>query len=709
MSHRSLSSPRTLRTLGGALCILPLLVYAACSPTASTTAPTDNDPDSNNGGSGGSDDGIIVGSGGDPGGIEGIPPIQPDAGAFPAAPVYDEGVTEAEAAVFSDPENFSAGVCVYEPHLSDALGPGALYPMNWLRPRFRWTGTGSETIWEIRLTAASQTNPIRVYTRSPNWIMPKEMWDTIAAGVADDITVTVRGSGPSGVVGMRGNFRVTSALAGGSMVFWGTSSSVVEPGSSRLYGFTMGDEAVVDTLRAEQVTGISGVYSANGVQLRGETTSSYIAGIEPGVPRCIGCHNSTPDGTAMVFADDYPWNMGIASIEAGAAGTPPAYVTAGALELMKIPFLGTSTMMPVPWASGDRTVITTMGRRNGYIYIDYSTKPEPLLHDLVWMDLSTTAAIPSAFAPTAYTVPYSDSQAQEQTRVTQAQAREAAIVAAEGTAWGVLATELGSVSNPTSSKTGLQLAYSVSESSLDGHPDWHNNTSDIHVLNLTSPRAASGASVKLAGASEAGMLEYYPSYSPDDAFIAFNRAPQPTNLSRCKENPTATPPCVNSPATLGENPDGPYYNRKGEIAIVPAAGGAPHRLRANDPVMCSGETSPGVLNSWPKWSSAVRNIEGKNYYFIIFSSARGYEGQFELARTQYTPPISTKSSQLYMSVVEHDPATGAIVSYAPIYLWNQNYLATGPDTYEELKTANLTPAWEDFSIPPVPPVVVVVR
>ena len=60
-----------------------------------------------------------------------------------------------------------------------------------------------------------------------------------------------------------------------------------------------------------------------------------------------------------------------------------------------------------------------------------------------------------------------------------------------------------------------------------------------------------------------------------------------------------------------------------------------------------------------------------------------------------------------MSVIEQDIATGALTSYAPIYLWNQNYLATGPESYEELKTANLTPAWEDFSIPSVPPVIIV--
>lgn len=671
--------------------------WFACSPTG--TPPEGDDTGTGTGGL--VDDGFDLGTGG---GIDIDLIPMPNAKAFPTEPIFDAGVDPSAAAAFEGSLDFTPGVCVYEPHLSDANGAGALYPINWLRPRFRWTGTGGETVWEIRLSAASQESDLRVYTSTTEWIMPKDIWEGIATGVPDDITVTIRGQGGSGTVGMSGTFRVTPALAGGAMVFWGTSSSVVEAGSSRLYGFSMGDEAVVDTLRAEQVTGITNVVQANGRDLRGENTSSYIQGIEPGVPRCIGCHNSTPDGTAMVFSDDYPWNMGIASVAEGTTGAPPDYVTAGARELMKIPFLGTATMLPAPWETGDRTMLATMGRRSGYVYINYGDKPEPTTHDLIWVDLTTNAVIPSVVPPSGQTIPFSDDFYLYE-REQAALEREAAIISAQGTAWDVLWTEgTASISNPAASKTGLQLAYSVSESSIDGHPDWHNNTADIKVLTLTSPRVAAGASTPLAGASDPGFLEYYPAFSPDDAFIAFNRAPAPSNTTRCRQG---VDDCINNPAGLGENPDGPYYNRKGEVYVVPSAGGTPHRLRANDPVACSGEVSPGVLNSWPKWSSAVRDIDGKNYYFIIFSSARAYDGQFNLTPTDYTPPIETKSSQLYMSVVVHDPATNEITSYAPIYLWNQNYLATGPDTYVELATANLTPAWEDFSIPEVPPVVVV--
>ncbi len=698
-------------------------ILSVCSAWAAATAcsapPTNNNNNNNNGGNvgvggntnfgggnnggGNNGGGLMVGVVGDGGGLN------VNSGAFPAEPIYVDGTDANAATVFQDnPDDFSPGVCVFEPHLSDNNGPGALFPQNWLRPRFRWTGTGSETVWEIRLQSGSQSNDLRVYTTDTQWIMPQDLWETISEGVQDvDITVTVRGSGPSGIVGLRGNFRITPALAGGSMVFWGTESSEVEPGTSRLYGFTMGDEAVVNTMAAEDVTNISDVLNGNGADRRGEHVNSYKEGFEPGEPRCIGCHSATPDGTAMAFTDDYPWNMGLASVEDGSTGTSPAYLTDSARQLMKIPFLGTAAMLPSPWNNGDRTMITTMGRREGdYIYINYDDKPEPTVHDLIWIDLEATTTIPTNIPPPegSLTVPWSAEYSGSE-RQQAALEREEAILAAQGSDWGILTSETGSIANPAPSKTGLRLAYSVSDSSSDGHPDWHSNSSDIKTITLQSPRAASSTGTALQGASDPNLLEYYPAFSPDDQFIAFNRAPAPSNPNRCKQNPNEG--CDNATLNLGENPDGPYYNRKGEVYVVPSSGGNPHRLRGNDPVACSGETSPGVINSWPKWSSAVREHNGKKYYFVIFSSARAYPNQFKLPPTEYTPPIDTRSSQLYMSVVEHDPNAQTLKSYAGIYLWNQNYLSTGNGEYTELKTSNMTPAWEDFSIPEVPPVVVV--
>jgi len=724
--------PRTtLRLLA-----LTFLLYSASLITACYAPPSDG----NDGAGGGS--GAAVGNTG--GGINpntgggfnppdntggGLNPHPPNSGAFPAEPIYDDAsITAGETAVFTADGAFTGALCVFEPHLSDSKGVGAMYPMNWLRPRFRWVGSGTETVYEVRLRADGQANDLVAYTRAPQWLMPQDLWTTIAEGVQNiDITVIVRGASGATLTGMSGSFRITPALAGGSMVFWGTESSVVAAGTSRLYGFTMGDEAVVDTLATEQVTSIDRVYTAVGSDLRGDKVSDAITGFEPGAPRCIGCHTATPDGLAMIFTDDYPWDMGISSVEAGTTGAPPAYLTTQGRQFLKMPFLGTGTMLPAAFATGDRTLITTMGRRAdatpAYLYINYGYNDpmtfEPNVHDLIWIDPSTTVAV-------ADTLPAAEGATGEppwaldwtgQARVDAALAREQQILNAEGSAWGVIVSETGSISNPAAAKLSNRIAYSVSESSLDGHPDWHNNTADIKIVDLASPRGT-GTGTALAGASSPSILEYYPAFSSDDQFIAFTGAAAPTNTTRCAQgknvdrtaDPEASPAkCDNFSKDLGANPDGPYYNRNGEIFIVPAAGGTAHRLRGNDPVVCGGQASPGVLNSWPKWSSMVRTDDatGKKYYFVIFSSAREYPAQFDLTPTEFTPPIQATSSQLYMSVIEHDPTTGVTTSYAAIYLWNQNYLSIGGGAYEPLQTANLTPAWEDFSIPPVPPVVIV--
>ena len=104
---------------------------------------------------------------------------------------------------------------------------------------------------------------------------------------------------------------------------------------------------------------------------------------------------------------------------------------------------------------------------------------------------------------------------------------------------------------------------------------------------------------------------------------------------------------------------------------MPRDGGTPIRLSANDPVTCSGESSRGSINSWPQWLSFVR-VDGKTIYFITFSSARGYEGGFDIPRSRLTPPVSRRSSQLYLAAIVVDDATGAVETRPAIYLSSQN-------------------------------------
>jgi hypothetical protein len=69
-------------------------------------------------------------------------------------------------------------------------------------------------------------------------------------------------------------------------------------------------------------------------------------------------------------------------------------------------------------------------------------------------------------------------------------------------------------------------------------------------------RRLGGPSVLLAAS---GAVHYYPSFSADDALVAFDK--------------------VDSGST--------YFNANAEIHVVPASGAAtPHRLVANDPPTC---------------------------------------------------------------------------------------------------------------------------
>jgi hypothetical protein len=84
-----------------------------------------------------------------------------------------------------------------------------------------------------------------------------------------------------------------------------------------------------------------------------------------------------------------------------------------------------------------------------------------------------------------------------------------------------------------------------------------------------------GTAAPVSGADTTTYSEFYPAYSPDDALIAYTRLPD--GRSSC-DDPNS------------------------EFMVIDANGGTPIRHVANDPGSCLGKTSPGITNSWPKWS-----------------------------------------------------------------------------------------------------------
>ena len=584
---------------------------------------------------------------------------------FPAEPLFDREGGSAPpsdaASYFGSPDNIGkSGACVLEPHLSEGDKPGALFPRNWLRPRFRWKPVGGEDLWEIRISAEEQRRPLVAYTTRPTWKMPREFWKPLAMNnIGAPVTVTIRGvqmSARGKPSGTRGTFSIAPVEATGKLVYWATTSSEVKPDTSKLVGFDVGDEGVIDALRVPQV-GARGILNEGGRQLRGMHDDPR--GVAPGAVQCIGCHVSTPDGEAVAFTDHWPWNTVLASVQEATAGQAPSSLTSGAQTLLNQPWLGMSTFSESHWRPGSRILVASYTPRNtGRNGVGFSDgSPYPSRKDvLAWFNLEAMATFTT-----------------DQTKGDVQQQLNDQVAAQVGSGFGLIALqgETRSAVTPHFANDGRRIVYTSADSTQDGRIGPNNQ--DVNLAIVPYNDGAGGQVMPVRGAAEPGVAEYYPAFTRDDRFISFTRV-----------------------AKIDGAPI--YYRADGEIYVIPTEGGTPTRLAANDPVACSGQTSPGVINSWPKWSPAVTFVPPQSqefdvprtYYWVIFSSARAYEGQFMLPRTNFSA-ADTRSSQLYMAAVVHDENTKTLTTYPAVYLWNQ-----------DPATSNLTPAWENFKIPTVP-------
>ncbi|HXU00290.1 MAG TPA: hypothetical protein VN903_04825, partial [Polyangia bacterium] len=174
--------------------------------------------------------------------------------------------------------------------------------------------------------------------------------------------------------------------------------------------------------------------------------------------------------------------------------------------------------------------------------------------------------------------------------------------------------------------------------------------------------------------SAADLVQYYGTLSADDKFIAYNEntADDANTMHRSLD--------MMDWGTPNEQLDGMYAQPKTQVYVLPAGGGMKKRLVANDPPQCAGQpSSPGINNSWPKWSPQVETYGSRTYYWMIFSSWR------DGAKYPSGGPIA----QLYLTAVTTDE-TSVNASYPAVYLWNQ------PAT-----SSNHTPAWDKFMIPAV--------
>ena len=220
---------------------------------------------------------------------------------------------------------------------------------------------------------------------------------------------------------------------------------------------------------------------------------------------------------------------------------------------------------------------------------------------------------------------------------------------AQGTAWDVIARtgDSNSAATASFSHDGKTILYTSATSVNSGM-----NTSDGLIYTVPYNNRAGGTAAALSGASDPSYVQFYPVFSADDAWVAFDRVP--TGVS----NP---------------NGDISYNDPNAEVFVVPSSGGTATRLAANDPPACMSVKSPGVTNSWPKWSPDVKTVGGLSYYFLVFSSTRD--------------PGASGGPQLYVAPITID-SSNTITSYSALYFRNQ------PETER-----NHTPAWDVFQLP----------
>jgi hypothetical protein len=603
-------------------------------------------------------------------------------GDLAGGPILDDGVPASAPDMFSGSPS-GTGPCIAEP------GDNMLVPFNWLRPRVRIAGHQPGTLYQIRVQADREADVLVAYTNRDTWILPPEFWDNgdamnpkgLTYNVLDeDITVTVRAStgGESSV-----KFRIAPVKAAGSMVFW--SSTTTEPGANTnaLYGFAPGDEGIVVALEPLDV--LETILNDNGSAPKNAITDPAVGAVPEGRVRCVGCHTSTPDGAAVSITDHWPWNVRLVNLSGTNRGRAPDYVSPMGDLLMQMPWQGVTTYSKADWEAGSRRYVTSFAPRPEtyetepwkFWAVDCDGRECPYTgkDDLVWIDLQAAGTPPANNNDNA--IPK-------------------ALIAAEGTGWGIIARsgDSNGAVLPDWAHDGQSIVYTSTDSTADGHVGVQPNkgaTPPTKVDLYTVPFGAGlgGTATPVGGASEPNHAEYYPDFSANDALIAYTRVSNFTQLF--------------ASATSDEQRK-IYYRPEAEIYVVPAAGGEAVRLEANAPPSCTNEASPGVYNNWPKWSPIVREADGKKYYFLIFSSARESLGRIKDKSMNDT---AAPMSQLYMAAVVE--SGGTLTSYGAAYLWNQRYLVEGTGAQASLSDFvqnNVTPAWDEFQAPPVPPVVV---
>jgi hypothetical protein len=590
--------------------------------------------------------GLATGSGGSngSGGSGGPPPPTcsgpcDDFGGGPFGPDGTSGsVPSGAARIFVNSGSGSGGPCLFEPQ------DGTLFPNNWLRPRFSWTATGD--LYELHVTVANQADDLVVYTDQTSWTMPAAMWRALAIDSQDmAISATISSSSHGGAPanGSTNVFSIAPVSASGNLVYWsptGSTNAGTGPvGNTMLSGFAVGAESVTQ-----------GVLVPSDVGLRG-TWETMDVGYKKRPVTCIGCHTSTPDGNFIAFNDAYPWGGVLASGQPGQMGaSPTAFVGAGGYNAFIQPWVGITTFSGNHWADNDHIVVAPLGTCGGGApcsggsSVDGDQQP-----GLAWFDLESGASY-TGMADPATTL--------------------------KGTGWNWIyppdTTNQKYAAAPSWSHQASDdfIVFTMTSNVKSGRL----GTGSAHLYQVPYSKTAAEIPTAIPGdGSDPAYAEYYGTLSSDDAYIVYDRIPAGIAAVNHTNLDSSATGCNPSPCVW----EGMYMQPQTELFVIPTAGGTGTRLSANDPPQCPGQmVSPGINNTWAKWSPDVEaGPNGDLYYWVIFSSWR--QGMVDSNGS----PIA----QLFMTVIVQTEL--GLHTYPAVYLWNQ-----------PPNVSNFTPAWDVFKI-----------
>jgi len=466
----------------------------------------------------------------------------------------------------------------------------AMVPSNWTPLFIEFSPTIGQNVFEIKLEVDNQVNPLVVYTTKYQYQMPPLMWKKLANNSAGhDVKITIRTMKYENGMITAGPFLSETTIL--------HIAPIGAPGSVVYWAYEPVSSATA-------FRGFTVGDPETKVVLTPATAGTNAGGKETG---CVSCHSSSPDGKIMFYSSDDPpakYRSVDARMVKDNLKPTPDLISDAAFSLLGRHRQLAPILSPAHYGPGDSVVITT-----------YVVDPSPK-SDLIWTDLQ----------------------------------------AADANGWGVIARN-GDPRNPTSaswSHDGKDIAY---VSSAGGHEGViaetipADQTMDIYVVPYNNRMG--GDAKPLPGASDPQKREFYPVYSPDDTFIAFNRS----NTAQSS-----------------------YDQATAEIFLVSREGGVPLRLKANDPAACTGLKSPGIANSWSRWAPQAPAHEGIRYYWLVYSSKRRVAAALR--------------PQLYISAILTKKENGVevvVAEYPGVYVGSQ-----------DPKESNHTPVWDYFVVNQIP-------